>query len=249
MQSRDICGVPAWGVTRRGMTRRLFLCTCADVAVMPSRGSTKAAVRHPSYLQACMFGTMANIPTSFPAGSVSQQDNNMLADILRTYNIDARVFYISQSYDLQAFASRPEGKNTIYFGEAIVGTETGDSYWGDIPVRGILAHECAHLVQFASAAGVSKFRELEADFVAGFYLGVLCRKDNFDMESFISSIWGRGYVTEAKAQYSHGTPRQRAQCIRRGFEGGYQETIRTIAEAMAQSRAYAPLAARGNLGP
>ena len=114
--------------------------------------------------------------------------------------------YLGDTCDLKAYAEHTTAHDTVYIGEQMVDAEFGDDRWGDVALRGILAHECAHLVQFRSAEGASSpTLELEADYVAGYYLGVRWQKEAFDVNAFLDSIAEKSSFDDPAAAQPHGT--------------------------------------------
>jgi hypothetical protein len=89
---------------------------------------------------------------------------------------------------------------------------------GYVSVVGIMAHEFAHILQFKlnhSFAG--KQSELQADFLAGWYLGKTKEAKFDDLEPFARSLFEKGDF-EFWSTDHHGTPAERAEMMIQGFK-------------------------------
>ena len=89
---------------------------------------------------------------------------------------------------------------------------------GYVSVLGIMAHEFAHILQFKlnhSFAG--KQSELQADFLAGWYLGKTKELNFDDLEPFARSLFEKGDF-EFWSTDHHGTPAERADMMIQGFQ-------------------------------
>ena len=102
---------------------------------------------------------------------------------------------------------------------------------GDAALAYILAHEYAHAVQIRSGTSIKNITklELQADCLAGYYMGVM-PDVTFDRQD-IEEIAGIAYQVgdyEYNNQQHHGTPKERATAVLRGFQGSQQQNgIRT----------------------
>lgn len=115
---------------------------------------------------------------------------------------------------------------------------------GGIAVAGVLAHECAHVFQLASADLIKELMkdqtngvlaELHADFLAGYYLA---RKRNVTPESL--TIMQRVFVYQGaydrKDPKYHGTPGLRGAAMDSGYFAAQDK--KTFAEASAIGARY-----------
>ncbi|MGK7872326.1 MAG: neutral zinc metallopeptidase [Xenococcaceae cyanobacterium] len=96
---------------------------------------------------------------------------------------------------------------------------------GDAALAYIIAHEYAHAMQTAYGfePGVTLITELQADCLAGVYLGVIPNiifdeKDIVEITSFAYRIGDYAWGSE----HHHGTPEQRVQAVMLGFQGALE---------------------------
>lgn len=88
---------------------------------------------------------------------------------------------------------------------------------GYVSVIGIMAHEYAHIVQFQQKSNLAgKFAELQADFLAGWYLGKTKNISFNDLKPFANSLYYKGDFNFWSTQH-HGTPEERANAMIMGF--------------------------------
>lgn len=115
--------------------------------------------------------------------------------------------------------SYPDG--TVYFGVDLARaemTQTGAESNFSIPA--IMAHEFAHIVQFRAGVRLpTKLKELQADYIAGWFMGNRDRFSGWSAQSFqntLQSFFEKGdYAFNSPSH--HGTPQERAKAITHGF--------------------------------
>lgn len=212
------------------MNRRNFIATTgAAILAFPRigvRGAFANSGGGPQYLSACLVGRAGGFHYRCTERPIPRNDGSLLRGYLQSIGTVLKVAptlkYLGDTCDLKAYAEHTTAHDTVYIGEQMVDAEFGDSRWGDVALRGILAHECAHLVQFRSAEGASSpTLELEADYVAGYYLGVRWQKEAFDVNAFLDSIAEKSSFDDPAAAQPHGTVGERIECIRMGFKSGF----------------------------
>jgi hypothetical protein len=93
---------------------------------------------------------------------------------------------------------------------------------GYLSVIGIMAHEYAHIVQFQQKSKLTgKYAELQADFLAGWYLGKTKNISFNDLKPFANSLYFKGDFNFWSTQH-HGTPEERAKAMVIGFINSYR---------------------------
>jgi hypothetical protein len=112
---------------------------------------------------------------------------------------------------------------TVYLGYKLLGSELSKKE-GFSTVRGILAHEYAHILQLKLDCKLEgDMRELHADFMAGWYVGIRSLyKDKAGVIAFAKSLYAKGDV-ELWDEAHHGTPKQRLKAML----GGYAVSAKT----------------------
>jgi hypothetical protein len=89
---------------------------------------------------------------------------------------------------------------------------------GYVSIVGIMAHEFAHILQFTlKHSFTSKLSELQADFLAGWYLGKTKELKIEELEPFARSLYEKGDF-EFWSTDHHGTPAERAEMMIQGFQ-------------------------------
>ncbi|MBL8213910.1 MAG: hypothetical protein JNK87_24540 [Bryobacterales bacterium] len=110
---------------------------------------------------------------------------------------------------------------TVLFGYRLLTEEWNTSKGFNFSIPAILAHEFGHITQFRFGARMpGKVTELQADFIAGWYMG------NRDMLSGYSRAaleqGARAFFSKGDYQFNeeghHGTPQERMNAFLRGFQ-------------------------------
>jgi len=177
---------------------------------------------HP-YTSACTLGS------PFP-GAVYRSTGNPNLDFLiyNECNLLAIVFTVNPAIliidDRQcpnAFAywgvTDPRFYGTIYLGIRLLRDEFFSMDKGALAVVGIMAHEFAHILQWKYQSQlIGKYRELHADFLAGYYLGVKNYIPYRDLRAFASSLFTKGDYNFWNPDH-HGTPKERVDVMNIGY--------------------------------
>lgn len=116
---------------------------------------------------------------------------------------------------------------TVLLGRTLIGSELEANSKGGIAVAGIIAHECAHILQYNSSLygrlttgqRTSRCLELHADYMAGFYFGVRAVSKDLEVKPFAHSLFGKGDWAFNEPTH-HGTPQEREAAMYAGFELG-----------------------------
>jgi uncharacterized protein len=98
--------------------------------------------------------------------------------------------------------------------------------YGDAALAYILAHEYAHAAQITGGSRLRNITqiELQADCLAGYYMGVMpdVSFDDKDIEEIARIAFQVGDYEYNNRQH-HGTPKERALAVLTGFQGAQQE--------------------------
>jgi hypothetical protein len=232
------------------MNRRFFIGAMSFVSMQLIESRAKIAIGSVSdsqYLAACLMGRMDFRRGCSQHPPPSDNDDRLLHGYLAQIGSSLHVapvlkYLAGSSCDHGAYAESAAGQETVYVGTELVDAEFSNTFWGDVALRGILAHECAHLVQFRRGTGGRATRELEADYVAGYDLGARWRNESFDIDAFLNSILEKSDFVSIDR--SHGTAAQRVRCIREGFKAGLMrqnvhevfESAYSVAVSITRSR-------------
>jgi len=107
----------------------------------------------------------------------------------------------------------------VAYGYTMLLSKLWRSDQGEYAVVGVLAHEFAHVLQFAEEIELSgKLQELHADFMAGYYLGIK-RFLSDGIANFANALFELGDYAFWDPDH-HGTPQERVQAMLAGFIAG-----------------------------
>lgn len=123
----------------------------------------------------------------------------------------------------------PGTQGTVLLGMNLIKEEIQASSYGGVAVAGICAHECGHIFQFFSdysdklKGETAKLIELHADFIAGYYMGRRRQFSSDRIAVFARSLFAKGDYSYNDPDH-HGTPEQRFDALKRGYEVGLANT-------------------------
>jgi hypothetical protein len=130
----------------------------------------------------------------------------------------------------------PDG--TVLFGMRYLKDALAQNEHPDIWVTSICAHEFGHIVQYKRGVEVDKGQrtvkrsELHADFLSGYYAGVLkLQRPSYPAAIFAAQEYSVGSYDSTHKDFL-GTPDERARAVVRGFETGYRDK-RSLGDAIA----------------
>ncbi len=146
------------------------------------------------------------------------QEGNFLHNV---FGIAPNLFIFDDGRQPNAFASpqstMPGYSGTVYLGRTLLATELWSMAKGSQAVAGIMAHEFAHVLQFESGTKSSgKYLELQADYLAGYYLGKKSYLSPTNLRAFATSLYEKGDYNFWSPAH-HGTPEERVKAMMAGF--------------------------------
>lgn len=188
-----------------------------------------------SYSDGCFLGAAAarSFQSNYeirPTSGDRNLDYTMLseAEILASnFGYRPGFFFFQESAEMggNAFATTqnidPAGSHgSVVFGLNLLFEELTRSWWG-AAVVGIMAHEWAHIrQQNMGLAAATPVKELHADYMAGWYLGMKERAGNLGrtpLSGLANSLFSKGDYQFNNPDH-HGTPRQRVSAMTAGFD-------------------------------
>jgi hypothetical protein len=160
------------------------------------------------------------------------QTLSRITDILRV--LPGFAYY--NDFDVpNAYATRvvrmARAEGTVLFGQRYLRKLLALAEHPDVAVTAVCAHEFGHIVQYKLHLDkvilvdqkTTKRLELHADYLAGYYAGVLkVTKPAYPAAVFAAQKYSSGDLN-VNSPTHHGTPDERAGAIVRGFEVGYRE--------------------------
>ncbi|HXV26588.1 MAG TPA: hypothetical protein VD862_00955 [Candidatus Paceibacterota bacterium] len=198
----------------------VFLCAALGHARPRAQGCS---------LSGAAMGGGGGIQLIWPSGNrmldESFQAEGML--MVRVFGLSPRMFFFDDGNAPNAMATSqvvnqmgPHG--TLLIGLSLVQSELADNHGEAFSLVAILAHEFAHLLQFSQRVQApTPVMELQADFIAGWYLGFKSRFMYMDVQDAFRAFFSRGDY-EFNSPNHHGTPEQRLAAIQSGFAAASQ---------------------------
>lgn len=154
------------------------------------------------------------------------------SNLAAVFHLTPRLYTLEDSSAANALADCQN--NSVLLGLRLLREELWSLERGGLAVAGIMAHEFAHLYQCAASSDLSnRDRELQADYLAGWYLKHNKSVYGLDVSGFARSVASKGDFQFNSPQH-HGTPEQRVAAMKAGF----RDNSNTVASAYAQSLIY-----------
>ncbi len=185
-----------------------------------------------SYSSVCFAeGCFYNGAESRVAG-LTKTSGNLILD--NKFNVEAgylyNIFHVSPSLwmfsDYPANAYADVDNNCLLFGRTLLVTQLWENggFPGEHAIAGIMAHEFAHFYQDEQELEESvPTKELQADYLAGYYLGIKSYFAPTNIEVFARSLYEMGDYGFRSPQH-HGTPKQRITSMVAGFQAAKRGT-------------------------
>lgn len=154
---------------------------------------------------------------------------NQVKLVLTIFSLDAVDMYFYddwRSYNAQA-VDKPFGIDIVTFGLGMIRSKRREfAQRPDQACIALVAHEMAHVKQFACDRGVSRLpdwkQELHADFLSGYYMGYKWRIElatEAEAETFFDLFFSIGDNAFSSPGH-HGTPAQRKRAAMKGWHYG-----------------------------
>jgi hypothetical protein len=223
----------AWGAFMCLWSRRQFLTGALGLATASQLGVEPAHAQSSLPEHCALMGYNIRTAQTMSSSGDSRLDRALIAELRRIVDIipvGPGFKYIRDDAP-NAFATSatyvPGTRGTCLFGINLIGREMGSSEYGGVAVAGIAAHECAHIFQYFSPyygrlkGATAKHVELHADFLAGYYMGRRRQFASDRIAVFARSLFNMGDYDYNNPRH-HGTPEQRFEAMKRGYEIGSQ---------------------------
>jgi hypothetical protein len=151
--------------------------------------------------------------------------------LVQLFGVDPSFAFFDDRDGPNAFATTeqiagPSAHGSVCFGTTLLRSELNRTWWG-AAVAGIAAHEWAHIKQaertrrFGLPWGPVVKRELQADYMAGWYL----RRKNMAGTPVVLDGLGESLFNKGDFDFNnpdwHGTPQQRVEAMIAGFANGH----------------------------
>jgi len=167
------------------------------------------------------FATQLVWPSGIPALDQAYQREGLL--LVQYFGVSPRGFYMRDNGSPNAFATSevinalgPDG--TVTFGLELMGREIQRDGGIGFSIPVIMAHEFAHILQFKRGVRLpTKRMELQADFLAGWYLAKRQALSFYNVRPVLESFFQMGDY-EFNSPNHHGTPHQRLMALQTGYQ-------------------------------
>ncbi len=186
----------------------------------------------------CLSGLPSSATTLYPTtGNVAVDEalREESLSISSVFGVSPRMYLFEDGYSPNAFAD--PSANRVYLGKELLVSELWSMNKGGAAVAGIVAHEYAHILQGKKMSKLSwKYRELQADFMAGYYLA---KKDSSysltgaSVSYFAESLFEKGDYNFWDPKH-HGTPTERVSA----FLAGYKSVAMSLDDAFRKGEKF-----------
>lgn len=205
------------------------------------------------FIGCCLVGdapiTLSTIGTPLIGNLNTPWETELLYDaeeLKRLFDVRPHLFYLRESGGPNAFymplnfpdlitqeggnpQNSPDG--TIFIGINLLNQEYENTNGRFFSLPSILAHEFAHTVQHrAGFTQQGKWRELHADFLAGYFIGHRERFAKQDVYQAMLTLYSKGDYDYNNPQH-HGTPSERNEAFNAGYLLNKRSTSASGAEA------------------
>lgn len=160
-----------------------------------------------------------------PSSGNQTLDRALLSEgqwVTRSFGVSVFAVFLDDEDAPNAFASPavtssayPDG--TIALGKTLLNSELGRDVGMGFAVIAIMSHECAHIMQNKNRIRLpGRYQELQADFMAGWYLGARSRFMYTDVRPAFEAFFAIGDY-DFNSPGHHGTPAERLGAIQAGY--------------------------------
>jgi hypothetical protein len=195
-------------------TLKCFLIAIAGLSALKTVASAQECLQRSLNPGANYFETTGN-------PILDQQLNTEAIAVDMVFGISPNLLIFDDGDQPNAYAvpyrTRFGTSGTVCLGVRLLVDELGSIDKGGYAVAGILAHEFSHILQARLHSRLSgKFRELHADYMAGYYLGKRSMIAPTDIRNFAVSLYEKGDFAFWSSTH-HGTPEERVIAMVAGF--------------------------------
>ncbi len=156
--------------------------------------------------------------------------NGEASSLSQAFGVTPSLYTLDDSQASNAFANC--GDNVVMIGLRLLREELWSMDRGGLAVAGIMAHEFTHIYQCSHGGGLStRDMELQADYMAGWYLKHQKSVYGLDVTGFARSLWSKGDYNFRESTH-HGTPDQRVGAMAAGFGDSTTSTSTAFAHSV-----------------
>jgi hypothetical protein len=167
-------------------------------------------------------------PQILPPNKVVRQDQyaalqSIIGHLIQALNVNPQFYFYNDQESPNAFAT-PEAfdsnfpNGTVIFGARLITLEAQQTGFANYTVAAIMAHEFAHILQFKLGEDLpTKQKELEADYMAGWYIAnVSGTALDVASSEALRTFYSKGDYGFNDPNH-HGTPQERMRAVQAGL--------------------------------
>ncbi|MEN9610925.1 MAG: hypothetical protein RLZZ628_1739 [Bacteroidota bacterium] len=182
---------------------------------------------HNSYGQCfiTVFGELGELKKTTGSIALDKWLNGIIRDVQQEFYTFPAFYIYDDGLNVNAYADwTDKGRGKVAFGRNLLMTHYDpDDKKSGWTIALILAHEYAHILQFQSHCTLNgKYRELQADFMAGFFLARQGKLSSEDVKLLLKTFYKFGDRRFWDKSH-HGTPEERSFMALEGFNCGKKE--------------------------
>lgn len=160
-------------------------------------------------------GTTGRVFKTTGNASLDSAINGEAGNIASVFGVTPQLYALDDSQSSNAYADC--SNNRVFIGLRLLRDELWSMDKGSLAVAGIMAHEFTHIYQCAVGGTLTGSKmELQADYMAGWYMRHEKSVYGLDISGFARSVWEKGDYNFRDPQH-HGTPSQRVAAMTAGF--------------------------------
>jgi hypothetical protein len=171
------------------------------------------------------FGELGELKKTTGSLALDKWLNGIIREVQQEFYTFPAFYIYDDGLNVNAYSDwSDKGRGKVAFGLNLLMThyDPEDKNSG-LTIALIIAHEYAHILQFQSHCALSgKYRELQADFMAGFFLARQGKVTGTDVKLLLKTFYKFGDRRFWDKSH-HGTPEERSFMALEGFNCGKKE--------------------------
>jgi hypothetical protein len=172
-----------------------------------------------------VFGELGELKKTTGSVALDKWLNGIIRDVQQEFYTFPAFYIYDDGMNVNAYADwSDKGRGKVAFGRNLLLTHYDpDDKNSGLTIALIIAHEYAHILQFQSHCALTgKYRELQADFMAGFFLARQGKVTGEDVKLLLKTFYKFGDRRFWDKSH-HGTPEERSFMALEGFNCGKKE--------------------------
>ncbi len=171
------------------------------------------------------FGELGELKKTTGSLALDKWLNSIIREVQQEFYTFPAFYIYDDGLNVNAYSDWSDnGRGKVAFGQNLLLTNYDpDDKNSGLTIALIIAHEYAHILQFQSHCALAgKYRELQADFMAGFFLARQGKVTGSDVKLLLKTFYKFGDRRFWDKSH-HGTPEERSFMALEGFNCGKKE--------------------------